>query len=123
MRIEAILTRPEYEAACAEIEALFEVSPGTREGDRLDRLIDLVVAFEDRHRVIQSMLPRIEILRMHDIDDTGGIVISSYEEADAAEAEAATLAGYPLNTPEARRYHQLLNAVERFEMTRPGYSG
>lgn len=123
MTIEAILTRAEYDAACAEIECLFEVSPGTREGDRLDHLIDLVVQFECRHRVIQSMLPRIELMRMADLDDTGGIVITSYAEADAAEAEAATLASYPLNTPQSRRYHQLLNAVEHYELTRPGYSG
>lgn len=120
---DALITRAAYDAACEEIERLFDAEPGTREGDRLDYLIDLVVQFEYRHRVIKSMLPRIELMRIHDIDDTGGIVITSYAEADEAEAEAETLAGYPLNTPQSRRYHQLLNAVELYEMTRPGYSG
>ena len=49
MNIKPIKTEEDYEAALEEIERLFDVEPGTEEGDRLEVLVTLVQAYEDQH--------------------------------------------------------------------------
>ena len=49
MDIRPIRTEEDYEAALAEIEQLFDASPGTLEGDHLEVLVTLVEAYEDQH--------------------------------------------------------------------------
>lgn len=46
MDIRPIRTPEDYEAALAEVEALFSAAPGTPEGDRLDILTTLIEAYE-----------------------------------------------------------------------------
>jgi HTH-type transcriptional regulator/antitoxin HigA len=64
MEIRPIKTEADYEAALAEIEALFEAKPGTPEGDRLEVLTTLVEAYEDAHYSIPSPDP-IEAIRYY----------------------------------------------------------
>ncbi len=49
MDIRPIRTETDYQAALAEIEARFDASPGTVEGDQLEVLVTLVEAYEDEH--------------------------------------------------------------------------
>ncbi len=49
MEIRPIRTEEDYEVALAEIEQLFDATPGTLEGDRLEVLVTLVEAYEDQH--------------------------------------------------------------------------
>ena len=44
MDIHPIKTEADYQAALAEVERLFDATPGTSEGDRLDILATLVEA-------------------------------------------------------------------------------
>lgn len=49
MDIKPIKTEKEYETALKDIEELFDVEPGTPDGDRLEILVSLVEAYEDKH--------------------------------------------------------------------------
>ena len=49
MRIKPIRTKTDYDAALKEIERIFDATPGTREGDRLEVLTTLVEAYEEKH--------------------------------------------------------------------------
>jgi len=49
MEIKPIKTEQEYEAALKEVERLFDAEPGTPDGDRLEVLVALVEAYEDKH--------------------------------------------------------------------------
>ena len=57
MDIRPIRTEADYEAALAEIEALFNTAPETPEGDRLEILTTLVEAYEDQHYSIPEPDP------------------------------------------------------------------
>ncbi len=57
MDIRPIKTEKDYEAVLAEIEQLFDASPGTSEGDRLEILATLVEAYEDEHYSIPEPDP------------------------------------------------------------------
>ena len=52
MEIRPIKTEADYEAALEEIERLFDATPGTSEGDRLEVLTTLVEAYEEKHYAI-----------------------------------------------------------------------
>lgn len=66
MEIRPIKTEQDYDAALAEIEALWSAEPDTPEGDKLDVLITLVEAYEARHHPVappdpvEAILFRIE---------------------------------------------------------------
>ena len=64
MKIRPIKTEKDYEDALAEIERIFDASPGTPEGDRLDILVTLVEAYEDQHYSIPEPNP-IEALKYY----------------------------------------------------------
>ena len=52
MEIRPIKTEADYEAALEEIERLFDARPDTLEGDRLEVLVTLVEAYEEKHYAI-----------------------------------------------------------------------
>ncbi len=64
MNIRPIKTEKDYEDALAEIEKIFDASPGTPEGDRLDILVTLVEVYEDQHYSIPDPDP-IEALNYY----------------------------------------------------------
>lgn len=49
MEIKPIKNEADYQAALAEIELLFDATPDTPEGDRLEILTTLVEVYEDKH--------------------------------------------------------------------------
>ena len=52
MEIRPIKTGADYQAALEEIERLFDAAPDTPEGDRLEVLVTLVEAYEEKHYTI-----------------------------------------------------------------------
>ena len=62
--IRPIRTEADYDAALAEIERLFDAAPGTHEGDRLEVLTTLVVAYEEQHYCIPAPDP-VEALKYY----------------------------------------------------------
>ena len=57
MEIKPIKDEANYEAALAEIADLMDAKKDTREGDRLDVLVTLVEAYEERHWRINAPDP------------------------------------------------------------------
>ena len=57
MEIRVIKTAEDYAATLAEIESLFDATPDTPDGDRLDVLVTLLEAFEKKHYPIPSPDP------------------------------------------------------------------
>lgn len=49
IKVRPIHTEEDYEAALAEVGELMDAAPGTLEGARLDVLVTLVEAYEERH--------------------------------------------------------------------------
>lgn len=52
MEIRPIKTEADYQAALEEIERLLDAAPDTPEGDRLEVLVTLVEAYEEKHYTI-----------------------------------------------------------------------
>ena len=64
MDIKPIKTETDYQAALEEIEGLFDAAPDTPEGDRLEVLVTLVEAYEEKHYNIPKPDP-IEAILYH----------------------------------------------------------
>jgi HTH-type transcriptional regulator/antitoxin HigA len=64
MKIKPIKTAADYREALEEIERLFDATPGTPEGDRLEIWTALVTAYEDRHHPVPAPDP-IEAILYH----------------------------------------------------------
>jgi len=64
MEIKPIKNQADYQAALDEIERLFAAIPDTPEGDRLDVLVTLVEAYEDKHFSMPAPDP-IEAILYH----------------------------------------------------------
>lgn len=69
MEIKPIRTEADYEAALEEIERLWEAPDGSPEGDKLDVLVTLVEAYEEKHYPIPPPDPIEAIL--HHLDSQG----------------------------------------------------
>jgi len=81
MDIKPIKTEADHEAALAEIDALMDAEPGTEAGDRLDVLVTLTRAYEEKHHAIDAPDP-IEAVR-HALDARG------MDESDLQDIMAA----------------------------------
>lgn len=64
MDIKPIKTETDYQSTLKEIEQLFDAAPDTPEGDRLDVLVTLVEAYEEKHYSIPKPDP-IEAILYH----------------------------------------------------------
>ena len=64
MNIKPIKSEADYEAALKEIDRLFNAQLGTPEGDKLDVLLTLVDAWEDKHHPIDPPDP-IEAIKFY----------------------------------------------------------
>ncbi len=64
MDIKPIRTEEDYQAALEEIETIFDAEPGTPDGDRLEVLVTLVEAYEEKHHKIPLPDP-IEAIEYH----------------------------------------------------------
>lgn len=65
MEIKPIRSEPDYQDALKEIEKLFESQPGTPEGDRMDVLVTLVEAYEDKHFPIPEPDDPVQVLEYY----------------------------------------------------------
>ena len=57
MTIKPIKTERDYETALNEIQRLWDAKPNTPKGDRLDILVTLVEAYEQKHYKIEAPDP------------------------------------------------------------------
>lgn len=64
MEIRPIKNETDYKAVLDEIEHLFDAAPDTPDGDRLEVLVTLVEAYEDKHFSIPTPDP-IEAILYH----------------------------------------------------------
>ena len=62
MTIKPIKTERDYQKALKEIEKLWDAKPNTLKGDRLDVMITLVEAYEQKHHRIEPPDP-IEVIK------------------------------------------------------------
>jgi len=69
MYIKQIRTECNYEAALQEIERLWDAAPGSSEGDKLDVLVTLVEAYEEKQHPILPPDPVEAIL--HHLESQG----------------------------------------------------
>jgi HTH-type transcriptional regulator/antitoxin HigA len=51
-KIKPIKNKKDYQAALSEIDKLFDAKPNTEKGDRLEILVTLVEAYEEKHHKI-----------------------------------------------------------------------
>lgn len=65
MEIKPIRTQDDYEAVLQEIERLFHAEPGTLDADRLEVLVTLVEAYEDKHYAIPSPTDPVAVLEYY----------------------------------------------------------
>lgn len=57
VEVNPIRGEQDYETALVEIERLIDARPDTADGDRLDVLVTLIEAYEDRHHAIEAPDP------------------------------------------------------------------
>ncbi|BCW90114.1 hypothetical protein sos41_32820 [Alphaproteobacteria bacterium SO-S41] len=62
MHVRIIRTEDDLTAALKQIDALWNAAPGTEDGDRLDALVALVAAYEDKHHAIPPADP-VDLLK------------------------------------------------------------
>ena len=62
MQVPVIRNDDDLTAALKAIDTLWNAEPGTEAGDRLDALVTLVAAYEDRHFPIPKASP-VEVLK------------------------------------------------------------
>ena len=62
MQVPVIRSDDDLTAALKAIDALWNAEPGSEDGDRLDALVALVAAYEDRHFRIPKATP-VEVLK------------------------------------------------------------
>jgi HTH-type transcriptional regulator/antitoxin HigA len=74
--IRPLKSEADYDAALKETDALFNVQPNTPEGDRLEVLLTLIEAYENKHWPIDPP-DAIEAIRFH-MEQAG------YRQADLA---------------------------------------
>jgi HTH-type transcriptional regulator/antitoxin HigA len=43
------ITKEEYEECLKKLETLFDAKPNTKEGEELERLVKLIVEYENKH--------------------------------------------------------------------------
>jgi len=86
MEIKPIKTKKDYEAALREIDRLFAAVPGTREGDRLEVLAMLVVAYEEKCHPISPPNP-IDAIRYY--MESRGLTRSDMEQYIGSRARVS----------------------------------
>ena len=55
MNLKPIKTDADHDAALLEIERLWNAKEGTADGDRLEILVTLVEAYEDKHFALNAL--------------------------------------------------------------------
>ena len=106
MEIRPVKTEADYEAALKEIESLFNATPGTPEGDRLDILTTLVEVYEDEHYDIPAPDP-VEAIFYY--MESRGLTRADLEPFIGSRARVSEILNRkrPLTLAMIQRLHQL----------------
>jgi HTH-type transcriptional regulator / antitoxin HigA len=105
MEIKPIKNERDYRKALKEIDSLMDARPNTPEGDRLDVLVTLVEAWEERHWPIDLPDPVEAILFAI---EHRGLSRRDLEPFIGSRARVAEVLNHkrPLTLPMIRRLHQ-----------------
>ena len=105
MKIEPIKNTRDYRRALKEIDRLFNAKPNTPLGDRLDVLVTLVDAWEERHYPIDPPDPVEAILFAM---EQRGFSRRDLESLIGSRARVAEVLNHkrPLTLPMIRRLHE-----------------
>jgi HTH-type transcriptional regulator/antitoxin HigA len=122
MQVKPIKSERDYRRAMKEIERLMDARPNTADGDRLDVLTTLVVAWEEKHHGIDKPDP-IEAIRF--AMEQRGLTRRDLEPLIGSRARVAELLNgkRSLTLPMIRRLHKTLgiaaDVLIREPMPRP----
>jgi HTH-type transcriptional regulator / antitoxin HigA len=105
--LQPIRTREDYQLALTEIERLFDVHQGTPEFDRLEILVTLVEAYENKHEPILSPEPIEAILYYM---ESQGLTRQDLESTIGSRSRVAEILNRkrPLTLEMIRRLHTQL---------------
>ena len=116
--IKAIRTEADYQAALARIDELMDAAAGSREGEELDLLADLVEAYESKHEPMGYPSPIAAIeFRM----DQAGLRARDLVPFVGSRAKVAeVLSGKRIRTmPMARVLHEHLGISAKVLLQKP----
>ena len=107
MRIKPIKSERDYQKAMKLIDALIDAKPNTPDGDRLEILVTLVDAWEEKHHPIDPPDP-IEAIRF--AMEQRGLTRHDLEPLIGSRARVAEILNYKrmLTLPMIRRIHSRL---------------
>ena len=107
MDIKPIRTPADHQAALAEIEALMTAEFGTPEGDKLDVLVTLVEAYEQKHFPIDLPDP-VEAIKFR--MEQSGLTVKDLEPIIGRANRVYEIFNHvrPLTLPMIRRLHSSL---------------
>ena len=107
MKIKPIKTEADYQEALAKIAELMEAEPDSPEGERLDVLVTLVQAYEERHCRIDPPDP-IEVIKLR--LQEGRILRRELEGVLGSRSRVSEILNRrrPLTIDMIRRLHQRL---------------
>jgi len=107
MEVRPIKNESDYEAALVEIDKLMDARSGTARGDRLDVLVTLVEAYEERHWSVEPPDPIDAIkLRM----EQRGLTRGDLEKVLGSKSRVSEILNRkrPLTVEMMRRLHETL---------------
>ncbi len=87
MNIKPIRTEADYDEALAEIDMLFNAPDNTPEGDRLEILVTLVEAYEEKHHPIEPPSPIDAILHHMERQELTRVDLEQYIGSRARVSE------------------------------------
>jgi len=105
MNVKPINHESDYDAALAEIARLMDTEPNTPEGDRLDVLVTLVEAYEEKHWRVNAPDP-IEAIKVR--MEQRGLTRRDLEEALGGKSRVSEIMNRkrPLTMDMIRRLHR-----------------
>jgi HTH-type transcriptional regulator / antitoxin HigA len=105
--LQPIRTTENHQAALTEIERLFDAAQGSPEFDRLEILVTLVEAYEDKHEPILPPEPIEAILYYM---ESRGLTRQDLESAIGSQAKVAEILNRkrPLTLEMIRKLHEQL---------------
>jgi HTH-type transcriptional regulator / antitoxin HigA len=104
MEIQPIKTEKDYKLTLKEIERLMDAQPNTPQGDRLDVLATLAVAWEAKHHAIEAPDPIEAILF---VMEQRGLTRRELEPYIGSRARVSEVLNHrrPLSLPMIRKLH------------------
>ena len=121
MNVKPIRVEADYDAALAEVEHLMDAKPGTRKGDRLDVLVTLIEAYEEKRWRIDPPDP-IEAIKLR--MDQRGLTRRDLEKVLGSRGRVSEILNRrrPLTLEMIRRLHRELG-IPAESLIRPTTKG